>query len=221
MMLSETLLAPGEDISMSMTSWLSAGSERSHIRSSGSLIKVGFTAASIRLKLKKTWWWPAGVFELVCMWFTSTCLWVSVLDKILVRCCLKGTSCFFLQSPWITSTFPPWSSLVTQVSCSMGTGISFFSVTVDKTGNFREMVDPKITNRSSFTYPHVGSNLYGFLFSVEHRRLLVSKQFWVPLTFIVWTKKTIEVNGTGNNLVTNILPNIFFCPPEISGSTFS
>lgn len=41
----------------------------------------------------------------------------------------------------------------------------FFSpVTVDKTGNFKGIVDPKMKIRSSFTYPHVGSNLYGFLF---------------------------------------------------------
>ncbi len=175
-----------------MTSLLGAGSECSHIRSSGCLIKVGFTAASFCLKLKKTRRWPAGVC--LSAW-SSMSLWVSVLDWILVRCSLKGTSCFFLLSPWITSTFPPWSSLVTQDSCSVGTGISFVSVTVDKTGNCKGIVDPKKKIRSSFTYPHVGSNLNGFLFSVEHRRTLVSKQVWIPLTSIVWTKKTIKSIG--------------------------
>lgn len=160
-MLPETLLdfcTPGEDISVIMASWLGAGSERSHFQSSGCLIQAGFTAATYRLKLKKTRQWPAGVCEFVCMWFTSISLWVSVLEWILVRCSLKGTSCFFLQSPWITSTFPPWSSLVTQDSFSMGTGFSFFfSLTVDKTGNFKGIVD----NVENTDWIGESSNKYG------------------------------------------------------------
>lgn len=52
-----------KDIIMRMTLWLGAGSERSCIRSPGCLIKAGFTAASFRLKLRKTKQWPAGVCE--------------------------------------------------------------------------------------------------------------------------------------------------------------
>jgi len=43
-----------------MTLWLSAGSERSRIRSPGCLIKAGFRR---KLKLKMARQWPAGVCE--------------------------------------------------------------------------------------------------------------------------------------------------------------
>ncbi len=41
-------------------------------------------------------------------------------------------------------------------------------------------------------------------------RMLVTKQFSFPLTFIVWTENTVEVDGNQHFLVTNILQNILF-----------
>ncbi len=41
--------------------------------------------------------------------------------------------------------------------------------------------------------------------------MLLTKQFLFPLTPIVWTKNTLEVNGKLIFLMFNILENILFC----------
>ncbi len=76
------------------------------------------------------------------------------------------------------------------------------------------IVHPKMKILSSFTHLHVVFFLRGTQKKI-FCRMLVTKGFQVPLTYIVWTKievwMAIQVNGTQNSLVTNILQNIFFC----------
>ncbi len=55
--------------------------------------------------------------------------------------------------------------------------------------------------------------LFGYQNSSKHLlfwRILITKQFWVPLTSIVFFVHRLEVNGTRNLLDTKILQNMFF-----------
>lgn len=56
-----------------------------------------------------------------------------------------------------------------------------------------------------FIHPHGVPNLYDFfhLWNIKQYifcRMLVTKQFRFPVTFIVWTKNTIKVNGNRKEL---------------------
>ncbi len=65
---------------------------------------------------------------------------------------------------------------------------------------FKGIVHPKITILSSFSHPHVISNMYDFLSFVYHEMIIweMSQQFFYIM----------KINDNQNSLITNLLQNI-------------
>jgi len=63
----------------------------------------------------------------------------------------------------------------------------------------KRIVPPKMKMLSSFPYPFVIPNVNVFFFFEEHKKRYF-KECWCqfPLTFIIGTKNTMEVNGKQN-----------------------